>query len=146
MSDSTPVIQDSSLQVSTDQDKLEDTVELLHLWKNEAYAYRHLVEMVISGRYTFAQAREALSKTYSLNSYSLNTCSLELAPEEREAFLATAKRSSLSPSEFLWACVESMMNSADDEYVLNGCREAAERRFKDGVLSAWVVGTANEHE
>gem|GEM_PF-3797970 len=26
------------------QAKLEDTIELLHLWCNEAHAYRHLIE------------------------------------------------------------------------------------------------------
>lgn len=31
------------------------------------------------------------------------------------------------------------MSSADDEYVLNGCREAAERGFRDKILLDWVA-------
>ncbi len=43
------------------QAKLEDTIELLHLWKNEALAYRHLAEAMVEGDVTHETARRALA-------------------------------------------------------------------------------------
>ena len=43
------------------QAKLEDTIELLHLWQNEALAYRHLAEALVAGEVTQETARRALA-------------------------------------------------------------------------------------
>ena len=131
------------------ESKLEDTIELLHLWKNEAYAYRNLIEAVASGRFSLSKARELLESNQTgfrllgCSCFALGAmqdpadrgadCRLEvlLSREECDAFISAANKARLSPAEFLWSCVDSMMNSADDEDVLRGCREAAERRFKN---------------
>ncbi len=52
---------DSKTRISQIEAKLEDTIELLHLWKNEALAYRHLVEAMIEGDVTQETARRALA-------------------------------------------------------------------------------------
>ena len=41
--------------------KLQDTIELLHLWKNEAYTYRQLVEAVVVGDVSPETAQMALT-------------------------------------------------------------------------------------
>lgn len=45
--------------------ELENLTELLHLWVNEAHAYRLLVEALITGRYTKQQAKQALERSYN---------------------------------------------------------------------------------
>ena len=48
-------------RISCLESKLEDTIELLHLWKNEALAYRKLVEALVVGEVTHETARRALT-------------------------------------------------------------------------------------
>ena len=158
----TTLRQDAEGVIAELEMKLNDTVELLHLWKNEACAFRHLTEALVAGRFSLEEAKtllacpnqfEAANECEILN----EKCEIEgtavdfepfsishllfniLSVGEREAFLAAARKAELSPAEFLWACVESMMNSSDDEDVLRGCREAAHRRFREGKLSEWLV-------
>ena len=50
-----------ALRLTSVQAKLEDTIELLHLWKNEALAYRKLVEAVLEGEMSLETARKALA-------------------------------------------------------------------------------------
>ena len=47
--------------------KVEEGVELLHLWKNEAHAYRLLLERVIAGNCSLEDARKAVSKSASIH-------------------------------------------------------------------------------
>ncbi len=142
--------------------KLSDTIELLHLWKNEAFAFRHLVEVLVAGRFSLEEAKKLLA--YPIETEPENECEFVneksgtegtavgfeplsiyyslltiLSFSESDAFLAMAKKAQLSPVEFLWACVESTMNNGDDPDVLNGCREAVHKRFRDEVLPDWVV-------
>ena len=49
-------------QIESLERKVEDAIDLLHMWKNEAYSYRWLVESVIDGRFPVAKARQALAK------------------------------------------------------------------------------------
>ncbi len=44
------------------EEKLKDAIELLHLWKDEACSYRQLIEAILSGRFSHAQAREAIRR------------------------------------------------------------------------------------
>jgi len=118
--------------------KLEDTVELLHLWMNEAYAYRHLVEMMVSDRVSLTRARELLDLPCAID--HLPVVSLGLSEEESAAIVSVAAGAKLDVPKFLWACVDAMVNSRDDPDGIKGCREAANRRFKNEVLSEWGGG------
>ncbi len=53
---------DMILQISRLEQKIRDGVELIHLWKNEAYAYRLLLERVLDGDYPISEARKAVSQ------------------------------------------------------------------------------------
>ena len=88
MSISNTISNDSSRLSSSQavlEAQLEDTIELLHLWKNEAYAYRSLVEAILTGRYTHEEARLVLAKNYCLK-YS-DRKDVTLAPSIEEESL-----------------------------------------------------------
>ena len=61
MSDSIPVVHDLQSRIAELEAKLQDAVELLHLWKNEALAYRKLVEAVLEGEVSPETARMVLA-------------------------------------------------------------------------------------
>ncbi|MCH6256995.1 hypothetical protein MLD52_10580 [Puniceicoccaceae bacterium K14] len=61
-----------------------------------------------------------------------------LSDGERDAFLTVVRKTGLSPTEFLWACLDTVMESSDDAAVLSGCYEAAEKRFQGYVLPGWA--------
>lgn len=61
-----------------------------------------------------------------------------LVEDEYRAFVAVAGLAKLEPPELLWACVDSLMDSADDGDVLAGCHEAADQRFRGYILSGWA--------
>ena len=62
-----PRVRNVPLKMSEDrriaqlESKLEDTTELLHLWQNEALAYRQLAEAMVEGDVTHETARMALA-------------------------------------------------------------------------------------
>ena len=43
------------------ESELEDIIELLHMWKDEALAYRKLAEALVNGEVTHETARMALA-------------------------------------------------------------------------------------
>ncbi len=135
MPNSKVTIEDEDQCIANLESKLEDMVELLHLWKNEAYSYRQLIEAILTGRFTHNRAKEALSRSESLNVYAF----LPLKKGERDAFLAIANFAEMDPHEFFWSCLDTIMCHADDEDVLAGCREAAERRFRDDKMPEWSL-------
>lgn len=117
--------------------KQENTVELLHLWKNEAHTYRLLAEAVATGRYTQAQARRALAAaTFGPELHHL--AFLPLSKEEHKAFTAITAFAQLPPPQFLWACLDTIMTNSDDEDLVAGCREAAHKRFIQEQLPGWA--------
>lgn len=117
--------------------RLADTVELLHLWQNEAYSYRLLAEAVAMGLYSAERAKQALAKG-AFGPGDVRLAFLPLAETEHRAFGAIAAFAQLAPQEFLWVCLDAVMGNSDDEDLLQGCAEAARRRFRDGVLSDWA--------
>lgn len=123
-------------QLAALQAKLDDTVELLHLWKNEAHAYRLLAEAVAIGQSEPAQAKRALA-TAVFGPDELRLTYLPLSEGEHRAFAAIAAFAQLAPHELLWACVDTIMAHGDDEDVIAGCAEAARRRFQDGEMPEW---------
>ena len=42
------------------ESKLEDTVEMLHMWKTEACAYRHFLKAVVERRFSLEQVKKLL--------------------------------------------------------------------------------------
>lgn len=109
---------------------------MLHLWKNEAHAYRLLAEAVAIGQYEPAQAKRALA-TAVFGPDELRLTYLPLSEGEHRAFAAIAAFAQLAPHELLWACVDTIMAHGDDEDVIAGCAEAARRRFQDGEMPEW---------
>jgi len=150
-------------EVADLQAKLDDMVELLHMWMGEAFSYRQLAEAVTSHCVSLEEAKRMLASHLAGSRFLGCPCvalratpdppgndvgcrfkdsriaMLPLGVDEFKSLEAVAKRSGLELHEFLWACVESMMNNADDEDVLKGCREAAHRRFRAQVLPDWAA-------
>ena len=62
--------EDLSGRISSLESTLERTVELLHIWKNEAFSHRWLVEAIVSGRFSISKAKELVSR-------GLATCEIE---------------------------------------------------------------------
>lgn len=124
-------------QLSELQAKLEEIVELLHLWKNEACTYRLLAEAMVTGRYSLEGAKRALAKGV-FGPEELRLIFLPLNEAEHRAFNAIAAFSQLAPQEFLWACADTVMGSCGDQDVLLGCAEAARKRFRDGRAPDWA--------
>lgn len=116
--------------------KLNDTVELLHFWQNEACTYRLLAEAVATERYTPAQAKRALAGA-GFGPEKLEFAFVPLSAGEFRAFAAIAAFAGLEPREFLWACLDNIMMHSDDEDLIAGCAGAARRRCRDGVEPDW---------
>lgn len=116
--------------------QLENTIELLHLWQNEAHTYRLLAEAVATGRYSHERAKQALAKG-TFGPEELRLAFLPLTEAEHRAFSGIAAFARLSPEEFLWACLDTVMGNSEDEDLLAGCREAARRRFQEGTMPKW---------
>ena len=55
-------IQLLQLKVARLELKLQDMVELLHMWKDEASSYRWLAEAVVNGDYPLAKAKRTLER------------------------------------------------------------------------------------
>lgn len=118
------------------QAKLADTVELLHLWQNEAHTYRLLAEAVAIGHYSPIEAKRALARGV-FGPEQLRLAFVPLAESEQRTFAAIAAFAGLPPSEFLWSCLDTVLINSDDEDLLKGCAEAARKRFREGELPAW---------
>lgn len=112
-------------------------VELLHLWRNEAYTYRLLSEAVVTGHYTRDQAKRALA-TANFGPEGLRLAFLPLTQGEHAAFAAIATFAQLPPHEFLWSCLDAIMTNSDDQDLLAGAQEAAQRRFALNQLPDWA--------
>ena len=50
----------SERRIAELESKLEDTVELLHMWKSEACAYRHFLKAVVERRFSLEQVEKLL--------------------------------------------------------------------------------------
>lgn len=116
--------------------QLNDTVELLHLWQNEACTYRLLAEAVATERYTPSQAKRALAAA-GFGPEKLELAFVPLTAGEHRAFAAIAAFAGLEPRELLWACLDAIMMHSEDEDLIAGCAEAARRRFREGIEPDW---------
>ncbi len=51
-------------RIASLEQKLEDTIELLHMWKNEANDYRLLLESIVEGNTSIEKAREVCEANF----------------------------------------------------------------------------------
>jgi len=163
MHNSNEAVLDREQCISDLQAKLDDMVELLHMWMGEAFSYRQLAEAVTSRHVSLEEAKRMLeshlagSRLLGCPCVALRAtpdppdsdvgcrfnesriAMLPLGVDEFKSLEAVAKRSGLELHEFLWACLDTIMSSSDDPDILQGCYDAANRRFRDGVIADWNV-------
>ena len=101
MINSNTTIQENEDQRLSLQAKLDDTIELLHLWKGEACSYRLLAEAIVTGRISHDQAQSMLSRVHSFESSSLKVRILEPTAREYSDFLARECMTELEPEQLL---------------------------------------------